>query len=83
MVHNYEGDGVLRISLDLLNITEELVNNLSSKGFQGQGGNVADERIQGSLHKGVADAHEVHEPHSEKAQHHRQKLYLFIHFDSV
>ena len=29
------------------------------------------------------DAHEVHEPHSEKAQHHRQKLYLFIHFDSV
>ena len=43
MVHNYEGDGVLRISLDLLNITEELVNNLSSKGFQGQGGNVVDD----------------------------------------
>jgi hypothetical protein len=29
--------------LDSFQITEELVNNLSSKGFQGQGGNVVDD----------------------------------------
>ena len=54
MVSDDKRDGIFSSTLDSFQITEELVNNLSSKGFQGQGGNVADaQQGEAYQHKAV------------------------------
>ncbi len=43
MIYHYEGNGMLRTSLDFLKVTEELVNCLSSKIFQRQSHQIVDD----------------------------------------
>ena len=48
------------------------------QGGEDVGGGVAE--LQVGLDIVGGDAHEVHKPHGEEAQHHRYQLYLFIHY---